>query len=211
MSRRRTRRRSRRRRSMPWKGWSRVAPRGHARTVMLRKCGKKCFLGPRKSFPICSKGTCKVNRKGVYAAYVRARQWGKPRSAYKSRGKRITYHGRKGTRRTYMKGSRPRHRRSVYTTVARKAKAILKRLGIKHGGNPEEKHKQKEISVTLRGGRRRRRKRSRSRKRRKRSRSRKRRKRSRSRKRRKRSRSRKRRKRSRSRRRRRSRSRRRRR
>ena len=29
----------------------------------------------KKSFPICSKNTCKVNTKGIYAAYVRAKQW----------------------------------------------------------------------------------------------------------------------------------------
>ena len=168
MARRRTRR-HRRRRSVPWKGWGRVSPKGRERTQMLRKCGKKCFLGPRKSFPICSKGTCKINPKGVEAAYIRARQWGKPRSHYKSRGKRITYHGRKGTRRTYMKGSRPRHRRSVYTTVVRKARALFKRLGIKHGGNPEKEESHTKahdhtVSVTLKGGRRRRRrKRSRGR------------------------------------------------
>ena len=42
---------------------------------MLQKCGKKCFLGPNKSFPICNKNTCKINSKGVYAAYVRSRQY----------------------------------------------------------------------------------------------------------------------------------------
>jgi len=117
----------RRRRPMPDKGWAKLAPFGHARTVMLRKCGKKCFLGPKKSFPICAKGTCKRNRKGIEAAYVRARQWGKPRKSYKSKGKWITYHGKKGTRRVWMKGSRPRHRRSVYKRVARRARSLLRR------------------------------------------------------------------------------------
>ena len=133
--RRRTRRRTRggkrrrrhKRKSMPDKGWAKLAPFGHARTVMLRKCGRKCFLGPKKSFPICAKGTCKRNRKGIEAAYVRARQWGKPRSSYKSKGKYVTYHGRKGTRRVWMKGSRPRHRRRTYQRVARRAKALLRR------------------------------------------------------------------------------------
>ena len=110
---RRTRKAGRRR--VPWAGWARKAPHGHARTVMLRKCGRKCFLGPRKSFPICSKGTCKVNNKGVYAAYIRARQWGKKRSHYKGK-------------------SRPSMRRGVYTRVARRAKRILKRRGVKRGG-----------------------------------------------------------------------------
>ena len=42
---------------------------------MLKKCGKKCFLGTKKSFPICKKNTCKVSSKGVYAAYIRAQQY----------------------------------------------------------------------------------------------------------------------------------------
>ena len=57
------------------KGWKTQSPGYHQKTVMLRKCGKKCFLGPRKSFPICRKNTCKISPKGVYAAYVRARQY----------------------------------------------------------------------------------------------------------------------------------------
>ena len=120
------RRRHHKRRPMPDKGWAKLAPFGHARTVMLRKCGKKCFLGPKKSFPICAKGTCRKNRKGIEAAYVRARQWGKKRSSYKSKGKYVTYHGKKGTRRVWMKGSRPRHRRSTYQRVARRARALLR-------------------------------------------------------------------------------------
>jgi hypothetical protein len=50
-------------------------PSTHARTLMKKKCGKKCFLGPKNSFPICSAGTCKRNKNGVHAAYVRAREW----------------------------------------------------------------------------------------------------------------------------------------
>ncbi len=62
-------------RKSPWAGWAKVSPkRGVERNIMLEKCGKKCFLGPDKSFPICNKGTCKVNKKGVHAAYVRAKQ-----------------------------------------------------------------------------------------------------------------------------------------
>ena len=108
------------RRQVPWAGWGKVAPQGHARTVMLRNCGKKCFLGPKKSFPICSKGTCKINNKGVYAAYIRARQWGKPRSAYKGK-------------------SRPSMHRHVYTRVANKAKRMLKKQGILRGGTKSRK------------------------------------------------------------------------
>jgi hypothetical protein len=62
------------RKNVPWKGWSKQKPTTHQRTVML-KCGKKCFLGPNKSFPICTKNTCKINKKGVYAAYIRAREY----------------------------------------------------------------------------------------------------------------------------------------
>jgi len=66
---------SKTRRNVPWKGWKNEKPSIHQRTVMLKKCGKKCFLGPKKSFPICKKNTCKISKKGVYAAYVRARQY----------------------------------------------------------------------------------------------------------------------------------------
>jgi len=57
------------------KGWSKQQPSRHQRTKMMKKCGKKCFLGPNKSFPICTKNTCKVNKKGVRAAYIRAREY----------------------------------------------------------------------------------------------------------------------------------------
>lgn len=57
------------------KNWSKQKPSYHERSNMLRTCGKKCFLGPRKSFPICTRNTCKVNRKGVYAAYIRANEF----------------------------------------------------------------------------------------------------------------------------------------
>jgi hypothetical protein len=57
------------------RGWKREKPGAHQRTQMLKKCGKKCFLGPNKSFPICKKNTCKISKKGVYSAYIRARQY----------------------------------------------------------------------------------------------------------------------------------------
>ena len=94
------------RKAVPWAGWAKAAPGTHQRTVMLKKCGRKCFLGPKKSFPICTKGTCKVNRKGVYAAYIRARQWGKAKSAYKGK-------------------TRPTKKRRVYQRIARRARAML--------------------------------------------------------------------------------------
>ena len=94
------------RKPQPTKGWAKKSPGTHQRTVMLRKCGKKCFLGPKKSFPICNKGTCRVNPKGVYSAYIRAREWGKPRYTYKT--------------------SKPTHKRQTYSRIATKAKRILK-------------------------------------------------------------------------------------
>ena len=43
--------------------WKNQKPGYHQRSVMLKKCGKKCFLGTKKSFPICKKNTCKVELK----------------------------------------------------------------------------------------------------------------------------------------------------
>jgi len=57
------------------RGWHNEKPGYHERTVMLARCGHKCFLGPGKSFPICKKGTCTVSQHGVHAAYGRAREW----------------------------------------------------------------------------------------------------------------------------------------
>jgi hypothetical protein len=85
---------------------------------MKKNCGKKCFLGPKTSFPICAKGTCRVSDKGLWAAYIRAKEWGKPRSSYKGRGS-------------------PRHRRGVYTKASRDAKRMLEKRGysVKRGGS----------------------------------------------------------------------------
>lgn len=57
------------------RGWKNEKPSYKQRTQMLKRCGRKCFLGPKKSFPICKKNTCKVSKKGVYSAYIRARQY----------------------------------------------------------------------------------------------------------------------------------------
>jgi hypothetical protein len=57
------------------KGWKKEKPGYHQKTIMLKKCGRKCFLGSKKSFPICKKNTCKISSKGVYSAYIRARQY----------------------------------------------------------------------------------------------------------------------------------------
>jgi len=73
------------------RGWKKQKPSVHERTVMYKKCGKKCFLGSKKSFPICTRRTCRVNIRGVHSAFSRAREW-------------------------------------KYRTVAKKAKALLRRL-----------------------------------------------------------------------------------
>ena len=100
---------SKTRKKVPWAGWSKISPKGRARTVMKKRCGKKCFLGPHKSFPVCANGTCKVNKKGVWAAYIRASEWGNKASSYKGR-------------------SRPRHPRRTYKHIARTAKKMLKKM-----------------------------------------------------------------------------------
>ena len=63
------------RRNVPWRGWSKKAPGFKEKRIMSEKCGRKCFLGPKTTFPICNKNTCRINKKGVYAAYVRAKQY----------------------------------------------------------------------------------------------------------------------------------------
>ena len=55
--------------------WRTQKPGYHQKTVMLKKCGKKCFLGTKKSFPVCKKNTCAVSKLGVMAAYKRAREY----------------------------------------------------------------------------------------------------------------------------------------
>lgn len=57
------------------RGWKSQKPGYYQRTMMLNKCGRKCFLGPGKSYPICTKNTCKINPKGVYSAFIRSSQF----------------------------------------------------------------------------------------------------------------------------------------
>ena len=114
--------RTRKRKQVPWAGWGKIAPKGSERTRMKKRCGKKCFLGPDKSFPVCAKGTCKVSAKGAYAAYIRAREWGKPARSYRGL-------------------ARPSMKRSVYTRVARKAKSILRKKGYKVGKSDRRRRK----------------------------------------------------------------------
>ena len=112
------------RKNVPWKGWSKEKPSTAQRTKMMRKCGKKCFLGPKKSFPVCKKNTCKVSSKGLWAAYVRAKEWGKKSSSYKGK-------------------ARPSMKRGVYSRVARKSKKMLERRGFKVGESKTRKHRRK--------------------------------------------------------------------
>ena len=91
----------------PWSGWSLKNPSYHQRTVMKKNCGSKCFLGADKSFPICDKGTCNINDKGIWAAYVRSREFGSPRKIKTSK----------------------KHGKSYYRKIANKSKKMLmKRL-----------------------------------------------------------------------------------
>ena len=80
------------RKNIPWSGWSKEQPTTHQRTLMLARCGKKCFLGTKKSFPICKKNTCTIDKKGVYAAYIRSRQYRRKGQKYRkiaTRAKRM--------------------------------------------------------------------------------------------------------------------------
>lgn len=96
------------------KGWAKMSPSTRERKVMKKDCGNKCFLGPTNEscFPICAKGTCKINIKGIYAAYVRAREYGskKMRSSKRS-------------------SSTHRHTKKEYNSIAAKAKKMLKKQG----------------------------------------------------------------------------------
>lgn len=96
--------------NLPWSGWSSEKPSTHQRTIMKRNCGKKCFLGPKKSFPICKKNTCKISDKGIYAAYVRAREWRHKPS-------------------TYLGMSHPKFSQSTYRRIATRAKRMLTSRG----------------------------------------------------------------------------------
>ena len=79
------------------RGWKNEKPGYHQKTIMLRKCGKKCFLGSNKSFPICKKNTCNVSKKGVYSAYIRARQ-------YRTKGQKYRVISRKANRKLIRMG-----------------------------------------------------------------------------------------------------------
>ena len=92
-----------------WTKWNELKPNKTQRRKMMKKCGRRCFLGPNLSFPICAKNTCKRNKKGIFSAYIRAKQWGKPRKFYKN------YWGK------------PHMKRKVYTRVAKRARKLMRK------------------------------------------------------------------------------------
>ena len=117
-------------------GWSKQAPGTVARREMKKKCGSKCFLGPisESCFPICATGTCKINIKGIYAAYTRAREHGSAK--YKHTNKRTRKRSgtkRSGTKRTKRSGTIKygRHTKKQYQTIAARAKKMLIARGFK--------------------------------------------------------------------------------
>ena len=91
-----------------YKSWRRNCPTIRQRTIQLKRCGKKCFLGSKKSFPICNAGTCKKSKGGLVAAYLRARE--------------MTRRARDNTIK--------KHRAPYYYSVAKKAKTLLRKLFI---------------------------------------------------------------------------------
>ena len=71
-------------REVHWSGWNNNKPHTlKQRREMLKKCGSKCFLGKNFKFPICKKNTCKIDKRGLWAAFIRARQWKKRIPKYK--------------------------------------------------------------------------------------------------------------------------------
>lgn len=103
--------------NVPWRGWSKIKPNNKQRATMYKKCGKKCFLGTKRAnekypnFPVCKKNTCKVNSKGLWSAYIRAKQWGKPKKTYKT--------------------SVPTRKQSFYTRIANRTKNMLEKRGFR--------------------------------------------------------------------------------
>ena len=55
--------------------WRTQHPGYHQKTLMLKNCGKQCFLGTKKSFPVCKKNTCSISKLGIMAAYKRAKEY----------------------------------------------------------------------------------------------------------------------------------------
>lgn len=77
----------------PWTHWK--APKSRKQRLTLKKrCANKCFLDNKNlKFPICSPTTrtCKINNKGVWAAYVRSKQMASIKNKSKSKNKKTYY------------------------------------------------------------------------------------------------------------------------
>ena len=123
-------RRNNRTKKLSSAGWHSQAPSMHERTVMKKDCGSKCFLGPvgESCFPICTKGTCTTNEKGVYAAYVRAREYGsKNKRSKRSSRHKSSRHKSNKTKKHPVYGHN--HTKKLYQKIASKAKTMLKKRG----------------------------------------------------------------------------------
>ena len=66
--------------------WRALSPNKKERTTMKKKCGKKCFIGRGMSFPVCAKKTCKINKKGMWAAFIKATRLNTKKKSYKIKG-----------------------------------------------------------------------------------------------------------------------------
>ena len=98
--------------NLPWSGWKNDKPHtSFERRIMKEGCGKKCFLGTKNSFPICTNGTCDINDKGLWAAYIRAREWGSKNKKQKS----------------------SKHSRNYYKKIANKSRKMLTKKGYNVG------------------------------------------------------------------------------
>ena len=98
---------SSRSRKSPSRGWRKSKPKSIAsKRDMLSKCGKKCFLLPSKlKFPVCAKGTCKVDCRGLVAAKSRSGEW-KYRGVYAKADRLIRSRGCTAKSRTKCRSSR---------------------------------------------------------------------------------------------------------
>jgi len=115
------------RKKLTSKGWAAMAPGTHERTVMKKDCGAKCFLGPvsESCFPICAKNTCKINTKGIYAAYVRAREYGSSKMRKRSSTKRSSTKRSSTSSKIYGHN----HTKKLYRSIASRAKKMLQKRG----------------------------------------------------------------------------------
>ena len=87
--------------------WRKSAPHSiNPRRSLRARCGSRCFLMPSQlKFPICD-SNCKIDRRGVIAAEVRASQYGY--RGVRAKARRILYGSRGSPRRG---SSRPRSSR----------------------------------------------------------------------------------------------------